>query len=65
MGQPQSRLTDNTVHPPVVTSGSPDTIVGGLKAARLGDTVSPCPLCKTPPGKIVAGSSRRSGSWRQ
>ena len=35
MVQPQSRLTDATMHPPVVTSGSPDTIVGNLPAARL------------------------------
>lgn len=54
---PQSRLGDNCIHPTVITSGSPDTIVGSMPAARLGDLVTPCPLCKTPPGKIVKGSS--------
>jgi len=57
MAKPQSRLTDATVHAPPVISGSPDTIVGGLLAARLGDLTAPCPVCKTPPGKIVQGSS--------
>jgi uncharacterized Zn-binding protein involved in type VI secretion len=58
MGQPQSRLTDLTLHAPPVISGSPDTIVGGLLAARVGDLTSPCPVCLTPPpGKIVSGSS--------
>jgi uncharacterized Zn-binding protein involved in type VI secretion len=57
MPQPAARLTDNCIHPTVITSGSPDTVVGSLPAARLGDLVTPCPLCKTPPGKIVKGSS--------
>ncbi len=58
MAKPQSRLTDLTVHAPPVISGSPDTIVGGLLAARLGDLTSPCPVCCTPPpGKIVSGST--------
>jgi uncharacterized Zn-binding protein involved in type VI secretion len=54
---PASRVADNCVHPNLVTSGSPDTIIGGMKAARLGDSVSPCPAEPTPPGMIVKGSS--------
>jgi len=42
-----------TIHSLVVISGSPDTIVGSKPAERLGDLTAPCPLCKTPPGKIV------------
>jgi uncharacterized Zn-binding protein involved in type VI secretion len=58
MGKPQARLTDLTIHVPPVISGSPDTIVGGLLAARKGDLTAPCPVCCTPPpGKIVSGSS--------
>lgn len=57
MPQPAARLTDMCMHPTVITSGSPDTIIGSKPAARLGDLVTPCPLCKTPPGKIVKGSS--------
>ena len=45
------------IHPNVICSGSPDTIVGYQPAARLSDLVTPCPLCKVPPGKIVKGSS--------
>jgi uncharacterized Zn-binding protein involved in type VI secretion len=58
MAQPQSRLTDLTIHVPPIITGSTDTIVGGLPAARLGDLTAPCPVCCTPPpGKIVKGSS--------
>jgi uncharacterized Zn-binding protein involved in type VI secretion len=45
------------MHPTVVVSGSPDTLIGAQPAARVGDLSTPCPLCKTPPGAIVQGSS--------
>jgi uncharacterized Zn-binding protein involved in type VI secretion len=55
--KPQARLTDLTVHSPPVISGSPDTSIEYLPAARLNDLTAPCPLCKTPPpGKIVTSS---------
>jgi uncharacterized Zn-binding protein involved in type VI secretion len=57
MSKPQSRLGDTCVHTNKIVSGSPDTIVGGKLAARKGDVVSPCPVCKAPPGKIASGSS--------
>jgi uncharacterized Zn-binding protein involved in type VI secretion len=57
MPSPAARRSDNCLHPTVIVSGSTDTIIGAMPAARLGDVVTPCPLCKTPPGKIVKGSS--------
>ncbi|MBI3915640.1 MAG: PAAR domain-containing protein [Betaproteobacteria bacterium] len=58
MAQPAARLTDPTLHAAIpIISGSPDTIIGGLLAARLDDLVTPCPVCCTPPpGKIVKAS---------
>lgn len=56
-GKPQARLTDVTAHAPPIISGSPDTSVEYLPAARLNDLTAPCPVCKTPPpGKIVTSS---------
>jgi uncharacterized Zn-binding protein involved in type VI secretion len=57
MAPPAARLTDSCIHPNVICSGSPDTLIGSKLAARLSDLVTPCPLCKVPPGKIVKGSS--------
>ncbi|HGG63303.1 MAG TPA: hypothetical protein ENK34_01910, partial [Rhodobacteraceae bacterium] len=63
MGKPAARVTDMHVCPkktgkiphvggPIVT-GSPDVLIGGLPAARAGDTVA----CVGPPDKIASGSS--------
>ncbi len=63
MGKPVARMTDMHVCPkktgkiphvggPIAT-GSPDVLIGGLPAARVGDTVA----CVGPPDKIATGSS--------
>ena len=63
MGKPAARVTDMHVCPkktgkiphvggPIAT-GSPDVLIGGLPAARVGDTVA----CVGPPDKIASGSS--------
>lgn len=56
--KPQARLSDLTVHSPPVISGSPDTSVEYLPAARLNDLTAPCPVCKTPPPGKIATSSK-------
>jgi len=59
-GMPAARKSDLTVHAPViVATGSPDTTIGNLPAARLNDVATPCPLppCKPPQGKIVSSST--------
>jgi uncharacterized Zn-binding protein involved in type VI secretion len=43
MARQSARITDPTVHLAVVATGSPDTFVGMLPAARLGDGTA-CPL---------------------
>lgn len=67
MGKPAARLTDMHACPmvtpglppiphvggPVVGPGSPQTLVGGLPAARLGDMC----VCVGPPDSIVLGSA--------
>ncbi len=57
MSKLAARKLDLTIHAPVINSGSPDTTVGGQPAARLADVTLPCPLCKTPGGKIVTSSA--------
>ena len=54
----QARIFDPCTHVgTMVTTGSPDTLVGYQLAARLGDLTTPCPICKIPlPGRIVKGS---------
>lgn len=63
MGKPAARVTDMHICPkktgkiphvggPIAT-GSPDVLIGGLPAARVGDTVA----CVGPPDKIASGSS--------
>ncbi len=54
MCQQAARITDPCVHGGMVMSGSADTIIGALPAARKGDA-HVCPI--HPPGKIVAASS--------
>ena len=53
MCQQAARITDPCVHGGVVASGSADTVIGALPAARKGDAHI-CPI--HPPGKIVAAS---------
>ncbi|MBI4700712.1 MAG: PAAR domain-containing protein [Deltaproteobacteria bacterium] len=58
-GMPAARRLDLTVHVPVIIiTGSPDTKICYLPAARLNDIATPCPLppCKPPQGKIVSSS---------
>lgn len=57
-GKKAARLTDRCVHKvTAIITGSPDTIVNSLLAARLGDHTTPCPICCVPtPGLIVQGS---------
>ncbi|HHH30292.1 MAG TPA: hypothetical protein ENK57_18390 [Polyangiaceae bacterium] len=58
-GMPAARKLDLTVHVPVIIiTGSPDTKIGYLPAARLNDVGTPCPLppCKPPMPKIVSSS---------
>ncbi|PPU71729.1 MULTISPECIES: PAAR domain-containing protein [Xanthomonas] len=61
--QPAARLTDLHVCPmvtgvvphvggPILGPGAPAVLIGGLPAARLGDTA----LCVGPPDSIVAGA---------
>jgi uncharacterized Zn-binding protein involved in type VI secretion len=57
MSQPASRLNDKCEHySTVIESGSPDTIIGGQPAARVGDLVSGCWRCASRRGMIVKGS---------
>lgn len=59
-GKPAARKFDLTVHVPVIIiTGSPDTKIGYLPAARLNDVATPCllPICKPPQGKIVSSST--------
>ena len=51
-----ARLTDECEHDNNVKSGSQDTVIGKQPAARLGDQVTSCVRCLSPPGKIVTGS---------
>lgn len=63
MGKPAARISDMHVCPKrtgkiphvggPVAAGSPDVLIGGLPAARVGDMVA----CVGPPDKIAAGSS--------
>lgn len=64
MGKPAARITDLHVCPktnpgPVphvggpIAAGSPDVLIGGLPAARVGDMA----VCVGPPDKIASGSS--------
>jgi uncharacterized Zn-binding protein involved in type VI secretion len=58
-GMPAARKFDLTVHVPVIIiTGSPDTKIGYLPAARLNDVGTPCllPPCKPPQPKIVSSS---------
>jgi uncharacterized Zn-binding protein involved in type VI secretion len=58
-GKKAARLTDRCAHKvTAIITGSPDTIVGSLLAARLGDHTTPCPICMVPtPGLIVKAST--------
>jgi uncharacterized Zn-binding protein involved in type VI secretion len=56
---PAARKFDLTVHfPVIIITGSPDTTIGYMPAARLNDVGTPCPLppCKPPMPKIVSSS---------
>ena len=63
MGQPAARLTDLHTCPmttgvvphvggPITGPGTPTVLIGGLPAARMGDTAT----CVGPPDTILAGS---------
>ena len=63
MGQPAARLTDLHTCPmvtgvvphvggPITAPGAPTVLIGGLPAARMGDTAT----CVGPPDTILAGS---------
>jgi uncharacterized Zn-binding protein involved in type VI secretion len=53
MCQQAARITDPCVHGGMVISGSADTVIGAMPAARKGDAHA-CPI--HPPGKIVSAS---------
>jgi uncharacterized Zn-binding protein involved in type VI secretion len=64
MGMPAARLTDMHVCPmvnivvphvggPIVAPGAPTVLIGGLPAARIGDTL----VCVGPSDVIVSGST--------
>ncbi|MGF1727304.1 PAAR domain-containing protein [Photobacterium nomapromontoriensis] len=63
MGKPAARVSDNHVCPKVtskvphvggpIITGSPNVTIGGLPAARVGDTL----VCIGPPDKIASGSA--------
>ncbi len=63
MGKPAARITDMHVCPKrtgkiphvggPIAAGSPDVLIGGLPAARVGDIA----VCVGPPDKIASGSS--------
>jgi uncharacterized Zn-binding protein involved in type VI secretion len=64
MGMPAARLTDMHVCPmvnvvvphvggPILAPGAPTVLIGGLPAARIGDTL----VCVGPPDVIVSGST--------
>lgn len=65
MGMPAARLTDmhvcSMVNPgpvphvggPIVAPGAPNVLIGGMPAARVGDTA----VCVGPPDSIVKGSA--------
>jgi len=60
VAMPAARKFDLTFHVPVIIiTGSPDTKIGYLPAARLNDVGTPCPLppCKPPQPKIVGSSA--------
>lgn len=52
----QARLGDKTSHGGAIITGSPDVMVNGKKAARLGDSHS-CPLPGHGVTSIVTGSA--------
>lgn len=63
--QPAARLTDMHVCPmvtgiiphvggPILAPGKPTVLIGGLPAARLGDTA----VCVGPPDSIIMGSPK-------
>jgi uncharacterized Zn-binding protein involved in type VI secretion len=63
MGMPAARLTDMHVCPmvtvlvphvggPILAPGCPTVLIGGLPAARVGDTA----VCVGPPDVIILGS---------
>jgi uncharacterized Zn-binding protein involved in type VI secretion len=54
--KPAARQLDQCVHGGKLTSGSPDTTIGGMPAARLGDA-HVCPIPGHVAGKIVSASS--------
>ena len=59
VGFPAARMFDLCFHFPVmIITGSPDTKIGYLRAARLNDVCTPCllPPCKPPMPKIVESS---------
>jgi len=64
MGQPAARINDMHVCPmvtgttphaggPVLPPGEPTVLIGGMPAARVGDTAS----CTGPPDNILSGSA--------
>ncbi|MBI4953249.1 MAG: PAAR domain-containing protein [Myxococcales bacterium] len=54
--KPAARLSDPCMHGGMLASGSPDTTVGGMPAARLGD-IHTCPIPGHVAGKLVSASS--------
>jgi uncharacterized Zn-binding protein involved in type VI secretion len=58
-GTPAVRLGDGTTHGGSVITGSPNVFIGGMPAARVGDTAT-CPVPVPVPhvgGPIITGSS--------